>query len=137
MVNGPSARFNFNKSSSPPRAACSDGKSARTLPLPVAPAEPFKRTQSDTTRGLPITRRQVPPGSPTAAIHVPTADICGVGQTTPPSDLENPAIDPSTTVSVVEATRRLGVGRARVYQLIEAGSLDTLGTQPVRITWTA
>ena len=30
--------------------------------------------------------------------------------------------------------RRLGVGRARVYQLIEAGALDTLGTQPLRIT---
>ena len=26
------------------------------------------------------------------------------------------------------------MGRARVYQLIEAGALDTVGTQPVRIT---
>ena len=51
-----------------------------------------------------------------------------------PSDLEKPAIDPSTTLSVAEATRRLGVGRARVYQLIEAGALDTVSTQPVRIT---
>src|SRR6266852_4955847 len=61
----------------------------------------------------------------------PTADIYVVGQS---SDLEKPAIDPSTTLSVAEATRRLGVGRARVYQLIEAGALDTVGTQPVRIT---
>src|SRR2546430_16668241 len=38
------------------------------------------------------------------------------------------------TLSVADATRRLGVGRARVYQLIEAGALDTLSTQPVRIT---
>src|ERR1700674_372687 len=52
----------------------------------------------------------------------------------PSSDLEKPAVDPSTTLSVAEATRRLGVGRARVYQLIAAGALDTLGTQPVRIT---
>ena len=52
----------------------------------------------------------------------------------PSPDLENPAIDPSTTLSVAEATRRLGVGRARVYQLIEAGALDTVSTQPVRIT---
>src|SRR5438105_3852811 len=49
-------------------------------------------------------------------------------------DLEKPAVDPSTTLSVAEATRRLGVGRARVYQLIAGGALDTLGTQPVRIT---
>ncbi len=35
---------------------------------------------------------------------------------------------------MAEAARRLGVGRARVYQLIEAGALDTLGSQPVRIT---
>jgi hypothetical protein len=52
----------------------------------------------------------------------------------PPSDLEKPAIDPSTRLSVAEATRRLGVGRARVYQLIEAGALDTVSTRPVRIT---
>jgi hypothetical protein len=51
----------------------------------------------------------------------------------PSSDLEKP-VDPSTTLSVAEATRRLGVGRARVYQLIEAGMLDTVGAQPVRIT---
>jgi hypothetical protein len=46
----------------------------------------------------------------------------------PSPDLEDPAIEPSTTLSVAEATRRLGVGRARVYQLIEAGALDTVGT---------
>ena len=47
---------------------------------------------------------------------------------------DKPAVDPSTTLSVAEATSRLGVGRARVYQLIEAGALDTGGTEPVRIT---
>jgi segregation and condensation protein B len=35
---------------------------------------------------------------------------------------------------VAEAARRLGVGRARIYQLLEAGALDSVGTQPLRIT---
>jgi segregation and condensation protein B len=37
-------------------------------------------------------------------------------------------------VSVAEATRMLGVGRARVYQLLEVGLLEVVNTQPLQIT---
>ncbi len=37
-------------------------------------------------------------------------------------------------VSVAEAVRMLGVGRARVYQLLDAGVLDAVDTEPVQIT---
>jgi putative transcriptional regulator (Ypuh-like) len=37
-------------------------------------------------------------------------------------------------VSVAEATRMLGIGRARVYQLLEAGVLEAVDTEPVQIT---
>ena len=37
-------------------------------------------------------------------------------------------------MSVAEATRLLGVGRARVYQLLDAGVLDAVSEQPLRIS---
>lgn len=37
-------------------------------------------------------------------------------------------------VSVTEAVRMLGVGRARVYQLVDAGVLEAVDTEPVQIT---
>src|SRR5436190_10822711 len=37
-------------------------------------------------------------------------------------------------VSVGEAARRLGIGRARVYQLLEAGLLEPVGAEPLRIS---
>ena len=37
-------------------------------------------------------------------------------------------------VSVAEAVRVLGVGRARVYQLLDAGVLEAVDTEPLQIT---
>ena len=37
-------------------------------------------------------------------------------------------------MSVAEATRLLGVGRARVYQLLDAGALEAVSEQPLRIS---
>ena len=36
-------------------------------------------------------------------------------------------------VSVAEATRMLGVRRARVYQLLDVGVLEAVDTEPVQI----
>ena len=41
---------------------------------------------------------------------------------------------PEDVVSVAEAVRMLGVGRARVYQRLESGALDAVDTHPVQIT---
>jgi hypothetical protein len=50
-------------------------------------------------------------------------------------DQRDGAVDrPQDVVSVADATRMLGVGRARVYQLLDAGVLESLDTQPLQIT---
>jgi segregation and condensation protein B len=41
---------------------------------------------------------------------------------------------PVDVVSVAEAARMLGVGRARMYQLLEVGALEAVDAEPVQIT---
>jgi segregation and condensation protein B len=55
----------------------------------------------------------------------------------PPADVDPAPVAeqaPAEAVSVAEAVRILGVGRARVYQLLEAGVLEAGDTDPVQIT---
>src|SRR5437879_8324713 len=62
----------------------------------------------------------------------PTADIYVVGHLAP--DAGDASGSSLATLAPVEAARRLGVTRSRIYALVQQGELDDVGSQTLRVT---